>query len=109
MEFYFAISQTMLDRQAMPELMESGTYSWSLTSGRFLAAILEISAGKVLDAIAHHNASYPSQIDKIKTPYAICKATASLEDLLKIIREKLICDGNIYTLNVTVSEITWIK
>lgn len=97
MNIYFAITQALIDKQGMPETVESGVFSWDLNSNTFYASVVADSAGKVLDWVKPY----------AKVPFAICKAEVSSTDVANAFGACLNGDGQDF--KVLVTEITWVK
>jgi hypothetical protein len=94
---YFAISQSMIDRNGLPETHTSGVFNWELTSDSFYASVIADSMGKVLDYVKPY----------AKEPFAICKANVSNEDVALAFATCL--NGDRAKFQVKILELTWIK
>ena len=98
MDFYFAITNSMIEKYGMPENID-GTYNWKL-SNDFLYYVLADSSGKLLDLINRYQKEYWA-----KVPFTICKGSIDNGDAIEVLRACMVGDS-MRSLNVIVSEMT---
>lgn len=107
MNIYFAVSDEMIEKQGMTARLSevANTYHWTLSHGKsnygetFLAAMLAISAGDILNAMRQFG---------VQNPYTICQARIEEKDLLEGMRAALVGDV-IWEAHVIITELTRVQ